>query len=163
MNTQNNKTSLVQFIPLLTILALVCGATFAKSYYTGSYAHLMTDFMGFFFLIFGAFKLINLKGFVSAYRMYDLIASRSDLYATIYPFIELGLGLAYLMRWNLVVINSITALVMAISSLGVLNALFKKEKILCACLGAVFKIPMTYVTAAEDLLMLAMALYMLFV
>jgi hypothetical protein len=31
----------------------------------------------------------------------------------------------------------------------------------CACLGTVFKLPMTYVTVVEDLLMVAMAAVML--
>jgi hypothetical protein len=50
---------------------------------------------------------------------------------------------------------------MLISALGVANELRKKQTIMCACLGTVFKIPMTYVTLFEDLLMASMALYML--
>ena len=50
---------------------------------------------------------------------------------------------------------------MAISSIGVAIELSKKKEIMCACLGVVFKLPMTYVTLLEDLLMAAMALIML--
>jgi hypothetical protein len=36
-----------------------------------------------------------------------------------------------------------------------------KQKIQCACLGAVFNLPMSTVTIIEDLLMVAMAAYMI--
>jgi hypothetical protein len=48
-------------------------------------------------------------------------------------------------------------LVMSISIIGVLQTVFNKEKIKCACLGAVFNIPMSTVTIIEDLLMILMS------
>ena len=119
--------------------------------------------MGFFFLVFGFFKVINLKSFVQAYAMYDLIAQKNTSYGFIYPFIELILGVCYLMRWFLLATNSATVIIMLISAVGVFNELRKGKTIVCACLGTVFKIPMTYVTLAEDLLMAIMAFLMLFV
>ena len=50
---------------------------------------------------------------------------------------------------------------MAIGSAGVALKLLQGQELMCACLGAVFKIPMTYVTLAEDLIMGLMALLML--
>ena len=50
---------------------------------------------------------------------------------------------------------------MIVSSIGVTKELAQGRKITCACLGAVFKIPMTYVTLLEDVLMAVMALIML--
>jgi hypothetical protein len=93
--------------------------------------------------------------------MYDIIAKRSKLYAYAYPLIEVGLGLAYFFRWNLNLINPITLLIMIISAIGVAKELLAGRIITCACLGVVFKIPMTWVTLIEDLLMATMALYML--
>lgn len=119
--------------------------------------------MGLFFIVFGSFKIMNLRGFVEAYSMYDLLAQRSTLYAYLYPFIELSLGIAYLMRWHLTAINGITLVLMLISAAGVARELAQGRAIMCACLGVVFKIPMTYVTLAEDLLMAVMAMIMLLV
>jgi hypothetical protein len=51
---------------------------------------------------------------------------------------------------------------MSINSIGVYIALQKKETLMCACLGSLFKLPMTYVTLAEDLIMGLMALIMIF-
>ncbi|MBI4369580.1 MAG: hypothetical protein HY547_05055 [Elusimicrobia bacterium] len=50
---------------------------------------------------------------------------------------------------------------MVISSVGVIQKLREKEEIPYACLGMVFKVPMTWVTFAEDLLMAAEALLMI--
>jgi hypothetical protein len=46
---------------------------------------------------------------------------------------------------------------MGISSIGVIKSVLNKRKIQCACLGAVFNLPMSTVTIIEDLLMVAMA------
>ncbi len=150
------------FVPLIAIIAIVIGLTALKQWYYGWYPFsAMSDFMGFFFLIFGGFKVINWKGFAEAYSTYDIIAKRSMAYAYFYPLIELSLGIAYLTRWQPMATNIITFIVMTISSIGVANELRKKKTIVCACLGAVFKIPMTWVTLTEDLLMAVMAAIML--
>lgn len=152
------------FVPLLSIIGLVLLFTGVMQYRYGfSWESGMLDFMGAFFLIFGLFKIINLKEFAQAYRMYDLPSRYIPGYAWVYPFGELALGVCYLMRYQLFAANIITVLLMFIGSVGVLKALQKKETLVCACLGALFKIPMTYVTLAEDVVMGLMALMMLLI
>jgi hypothetical protein len=114
--------------------------------------------MGGFFLVFSSFKLLNLKGFVESYVAYDILAKRYRVYARLYPFIELALGIGYLSNVASRTVNSLTFVLMAFSSLGVYQALREKKKLQCACLGTFFKLPMTYVTLFEDGLMAAMAL-----
>lgn len=121
----------------------------------------MMNFMAGFFLVFSFFKLINIKAFASSYAMYDLLAQRFPSYGLIYPFIELALGLAYVLHWQPTITNTITLLVMAFSSLGVIRAVFNKQKIRCACLGSVFNLPMSTITIIEDLTMAGMAAWML--
>jgi copper chaperone CopZ len=149
--------------PLLLIVAFIAGVTLIiHSTLPGRSGHeWMNDFMAGFFLVFSFFKLLNLPAFARAYRGYDLIAAKSNAYAYAYPFIELALGIAYLTRWNPVATNWITLGVMLVSAAGVLNALRKRQLIECACLGTVFKLPMSKVTLIEDLSMAAMAAAML--
>jgi len=155
--------TLRDFLPLIVIFSTVLGLTILTQYIRGfSWFNAMSDFMGFFFIIFGSFKLVNLTGFVKAYKMYDIIAQHSTAYAYAYPFIELALGVAYLARLFPFTTNVITLIIMTISSIGVAIELAKGKTIICACLGALFTIPMTYVTLAEDILMAGMALLMLF-
>ena len=117
----------------------------------------MQHFMAGFFLVFSFFKLLNLKGFAESYAMYDVIAKRWTGWGYVYAFIELGLGLAYLADIFPLTVNAITFVVMSISLLGVLQSVLNKRKIQCACLGAVFDLPMSTVTIIEDALMIAMS------
>jgi len=121
----------------------------------------MPNFMAGFFIVFSFFKLLDLTGFASSYAMYDLLAKKVFGYGYVYPFIELGLGLGYLLKWQPTFINFVTLIVMGFSTIGVLLAVMKKQKIKCACLGTGFNLPMSTVTIIEDLLMVAMAIMML--
>ncbi|MEI9956322.1 MAG: hypothetical protein WDM90_08485 [Ferruginibacter sp.] len=57
--------------------------------------------------------------------------------------------------------NYVTLIVMSVSIIGVLQSVFNKRKIKCACLGAVFNLPMSTVTIIEDALMIAMSIAMI--
>ena len=117
----------------------------------------MQYFMAGFFLVFSFFKFLNLKGFAESYAMYDVVAKRVSAWGYIYAFIELGLGIAYLINFKPILTNIVTFVVMSISIIGVLQSVFNKRKIQCACLGAVFNLPMSTVTIFEDALMIAMS------
>ena len=117
----------------------------------------MSQFMAGFFLVFSAFKFLDLRGFAAGYATYDLLARRWYPYGFIYPFIELSLGVLYLTNWFPVQTQLFTIFIMGFSSIGVINSLLKKQKILCACLGTILKVPLSTITLAEDLTMVIMA------
>jgi hypothetical protein len=81
--------------------------------------------------------------------------------AIFYAFIELGLGIAFIADYNPLLTNRITLMVMSISIIGVLESVLNKRKIQCACLGAVFNLPMSTLTIIEDFLMISMSAIML--
>lgn len=149
----------VSYRPLLILLGylllVIAAASMALGRWDAAFA--MRFFMGGFFIAFSFFKMLDLRGFADAYRGYDIIAKSVPAYGFIYPFIELALGLAYLASFQLQLVNVITAVVMAVSLVGVLQAVFSKTTIRCACLGTVFNLPMSTVTVVEDGTMLAMA------
>jgi hypothetical protein len=154
--------SIKNFVPLISIFIVICAFTLIKQLVYGfDIRAAMYDYMGATFLIFGSFKIINIRAFADAYSTYDSIAKHIKLYAYIYPWIEIMLGIAYVMRYQLMLVNSITLVLMSISSIGVIQALFKKQTIACACLGMVFTLPMTYVTLLENISMGLMALWMI--
>lgn len=149
--------------PLFLIVAYILGVVLLVAAVTGgwSIAPMMRHFMAGFFLVFSFFKLLDLQGFADTYRGYDLFARRSKAYAWAYPFIELGLGVAYLMDLYPVATNLVTLIVMGVGAVGVLRVLLDKRSIRCACLGTALNLPMTKVTLIEDLTMAAMASVML--
>lgn len=151
------------YFPLLLILFYLCAATSVFELAEGGWdsQRAMRHFMAGFFLVFSFFKLLDLQAFADAYAGYDLLAARWRVYGLAYPMIELGLGLAYLSGIQPRLTNWITVIVMGIGTLGVVKTLVGGRKIRCACLGAVFNLPMSSVTLIEDLLMVGMAVAML--
>lgn len=121
----------------------------------------MRIFMAGFFLSFSFFKLLDLPEFADSYSTYDIIARKWRGWGFAYAGIELALGVAYTLDLAPVLVNSVTLLVMGISIIGVLQSILNKRKIRCACLGAVFNLPMSTVTIIEDALMIAMSGMML--
>jgi copper chaperone CopZ len=157
------KNWLTTYKPLLLVFSYILFVTFAIEFANKEFVlhRWMPNFMAGFFIVFSFFKLLDLNGFASSYATYDLLAKRSRGYALIYPFIELGLGASYLLSWHPTLTSTITVCVMTFSSIGVILAVMNKQKIRCACLGTGFNLPMSTVTIIEDLLMVAMAIWML--
>jgi len=165
-NTLQNEESrswLATYQPLLLVFAYILLVTLAIEEQHGAFElhRFMPHFMAGFFLVFSFFKLLDLRGFASSYAMYDILAKKWATYGLIYPFIELALGTLYLLDYRPMLVNAMTLFVMVFSSIGVIIAVKNKQKIRCACLGAVFNLPMSTVTIIEDLLMAAMAALML--
>ncbi len=159
------KYSLLDFYPLVLIFAGIIFFTSIRQYLNGTFnlSLAMTDFMAGFFIIFALFKLIDIKGFADAYSTYDIVAGKWKVFAYIYPFFELILGIFYLLRIELLYVNIFTIILMGISSIGVIQSILQKRKIRCACLGTRINLPMTTITAIEDLLMVGMAIAMFFI
>ncbi len=149
--------------PLFLIVGYILGAVLLIAYATDGWRvePIMRHFMAGFFLVFSFFKLLDLRGFVSAFRMYDIPARAFEPWAWAYPFVELALGVAYLMNFAPVVTNIVTLVIMLVGAAGVLRSLLRKQQIRCACLGTALNLPMTKVTLVEDLTMAAMAAAML--
>ncbi len=161
VDTKKNWIS--TYYPILLIAIYIAGVSFFANSNLSSIAlhQWMNDFMAGFFLVFSAFKMLDLKGFADAYASYDLLARRIHSYGFIYPFLELALGLLYIKQLFPTFTYTATIVLMGFSSLGVLNALMKKQKIRCACLGTILNVPMSSITLIEDLLMVIMAVAML--
>lgn len=151
------------YFPLILILFYLLGAVAlsetALAPFDGTRA--MRHFMAGFFLVFSFFKLLDVRSFAMSYSSYDVVARRWPGYGFVYPFLELGLGAAYLANFWPMAANIATLVVMGVSTVGVVQALLARRKIQCACLGTVFNLPMSSVTLIEDLLMIAMAAAML--
>ena len=150
--------------PLLVVFAYITGIAFLATDYNEGFdgMQFMRFFMAGFFIAFSFFKMLDLTGFADSYSSYDLLAKQWRGYGFIYPFIELALGVAYLIDFHPFTTNVATIIVMGFSTIGVLKSVLNKQKIQCACLGAVFNLPMSTVTIVEDLLMVMMAAAMLF-
>lgn len=159
INEENPRSWFETYKPILLIFGYITVITLLVEANRGFNAmHWMNNFMGAFFLTFSFFKMLDLKGFAESYFSYDIIAKRWLGYGYVYAFIELALGIAYITSFNPILTNAVTFIIMSISVIGVLQSVLNKQKIKCACLGAVFNLPMSTVTIIEDFLMIVMSL-----
>jgi len=156
---QNNKIK--QLIPLGIIFLYITLGSNLMHLNHWTLEAFMFDFMGLFFIVFSFFKMLDLKGFPSAFRMYDPVAKRVPLYGWIYPFIETTLGLMFLIRFEVKIALIFTIIILGITTFGVTKTLLDKKSIKCACLGTVLNLPMTEATFIENFIMITMAVYML--
>lgn len=156
------STTGAQGYPALAILvAYILGASLFADLPRPGLASVMSNFMGGFFLAFSFFKFLDIRGFASGFARYDILAERWKPWGYLYPFVELVLGVAYITRFEPVLIHSVTVVVMSVGAVGVIRSMRRKDQIKCACLGTVIDLPLGTVTLIEDLGMAVMAAAML--
>lgn len=161
VNTVEEKSELRQLMPLFLIIGYITVASILLNRNPWNTNSFMLDFMGLFYIVFSFFKLLDLKGFPESFRMYDPLAKAVPAYGWVYPFIEVALGLMFLMRFQTSTALIITLVVLGITTIGVTKTLLDKKSIQCACLGTALKLPMTKATFIENAIMIIMAVIML--
>lgn len=154
--------ALADYWPLFALIAVTALAGLAVNYsVNGGWMQWMHYFMGFFLCCFALLKIFHISAFADGFQMYDLLAKKSRQYAYIYPFIELALGLGFLSfiapKW----IYTATIIVMVIGAIGVVHALRNGLDINCPCMGSILKVPLSTVTLTEDIGMVVMSAFML--
>lgn len=158
--TKESGSVWITYKPLLLVAAFIAGVTALIEVKDGAFDPMraMNHAMAGFFIFFSFFKFLNLSAFADAFSTYDVIAKRSRGYALAYPFVELALGVLFVLEAFPVFANLATVLILGVGNFGVWLVLKRKGTIQCACLGTIFKLPMTKITLFENSLMIAMAL-----
>ena len=151
-----------QLKPLFIILGYIFITSILLNYKDWNSTNAMLDFMGLFYIIFSFFKILDIKGFSMSFRMYDPIAKQAPIYSYIYPFIEVLLGMMFLIRFEINIALILTIIVLGITTIGVTQVLVSKRSIKCACLGTTLNLPMTEATFIENALMMIMAFSLIF-
>ena len=164
-NVQDNEiikiSKIKQLKPLFIIFGYISITSILLNFKDWNLTNAMIDFMGLFYIIFSFFKILDIKGFSTSFRMYDPLAKKITIYGYIYPFIEILLGLMFLNRVEVNIALLITILILGITSAGVTQTLLNKRSINCACLGTTLKLPMTEATFIENAIMIVMAIVLL--
>jgi len=119
-------------------------------------------FVAFSMCVLGIQKLQDLKGYATGFIQYDLLAQRYVPYAYVYAFIEVGGGIlmiAGLFTW---VIAPIVLLASSIGTVSVFKAVYiEKRSLKCACVGGDSGVPLGFISLTENLMMMAMAIWMM--
>lgn len=118
-------------------------------------------FIAFSMVVLALLKLQNVETFSNMFLNYDLLARRWVPYSYFYPFAE---GLAGLLMIGSLLNWLSIPLALFIGSVGAISV-FKavyidKRELKCACVGGSSNVPLGFVSLTENLMMIAMALWM---
>ncbi len=151
--------SILAYWPIATIYAIAA----LISLYTVQW-HLYPDYMahlmGWVLVFFGLIKLSDVVGFAEGFIKYDPLAKQSIVYAQVYPFLEITLGILFILQLLIFPATLVTLFIYSVSLYGALQSLLKKESLHCVCLGTYFKLPLSTITIIEAIFMIGMCLWM---
>ncbi|QNN68621.1 glutaredoxin [Sphingomonas lutea] len=154
-------TSYRPVIALFTMTALMAMA--ASYAVTGSAFTLRAAewFIGMSMVVLALLKLQNVETFATMFLNYDLLAKRWVPYSYIYPFAEGVAGVlmvAGALTWLSV---PIALFIGTIGAVSVFKAVYvDKRELKCACVGGGGNVPLGFISLTENLMMIAMALWM---
>jgi len=119
-------------------------------------------FVGLSMCVLALLKLQDVETFSSMFLNYDLLAKRWVPYATLYPVLE-GLAGVLMVAGALTWVSAPLALLIGgIGAVSVFKAVYiEKRTLRCACVGGGSSVPLGFVSLTENLMMVAMALWML--
>ncbi|WP_253913145.1 glutaredoxin [Pseudoruegeria sp. HB172150] len=107
-------------------------------------------------------KLKDVESFSTMFLNYDLLARRWVRYGYIYPFAEAFAGILMLAGGVAVWLAAPVAVVIGtIGAVSVFKAVYiDKRELKCACVGGDSNVPLGFVSLTENLMMLAMGVWM---
>ena len=119
-------------------------------------------FIGFSMVILAMLKLQDVESFSTMFLNYDLLARRWVRYGYIYPVAEGAAGvlmIAGVLTW---LSAPIALFIGTIGAVSVFKAVYiDKRELKCACVGGASSVPLGFVSLTENLMMIAMAVWML--
>jgi glutaredoxin len=107
-------------------------------------------------------KLRDVEGFSNMFLGYDLLAQRWVPYAYIYPFGEALAGILMIAGALLWIATPVALVIGTIGAVSVFKAVYvDRRELKCACVGGDSNVPLGFISLTENLMMIAMAVWML--
>ena len=155
----------VTYRPVVALFAITALMALAASH--AAYGSIFTIraaewFIAFSMAALAMLKLQNVESFSTMFLNYDLLAKRWVPYSYIYPFAEAGAGILMIagaLNWISIPVALFIGTVGAVS---VFKAVYvDRRELKCACVGGDSNVPLGFVSLTENLMMIAMAIWML--
>lgn len=106
-------------------------------------------------------KLQDVESFSTMFLNYDLLARRVVPYSYVYPFGELLAGVLMVAGAMLWLAIPVALFIGTVGAVSVLKAVYiDKRELKCACVGGGSNVPLGFVSLTENLMMIAMGLWM---
>ena len=157
------STSYKPVIAVFAMTALMALAASFAAFGTPFTLRAIEWFIAFSMCALAMLKLQDVEKFSTMFLNYDLLARRWVPYGYVYPFAEAVAGVLMITH-RLVWLSAPIALVIGgIGAVSVVKAVYiDKRTLKCACVGGSTNVPLGFVSLTENVMMVAMALWMLF-
>ncbi|MET1110478.1 MAG: MauE/DoxX family redox-associated membrane protein [Allosphingosinicella sp.] len=154
----------VSYTPVVALFAMTALMAMAASFAaTGSPFTLRAAswFVAFSMIVLALLKLQNVERFATMFLNYDLLARRWVPYSYVYPFAE-GLAGVLMAAGALTWLSAPVALFIGgVGAVSVFKAVYvDRRELKCACVGGSSNVPLGFVSLTENLMMIAMAVWM---
>jgi hypothetical protein len=155
----------MRYGPVAALFGMAAAMAVAASYAaTGSPFTLRAAewFVAFSMCLLALMKLRDVGSFATMFLGYDLLAQRWVPYATLYPFAEGLAGLLMVAGVLMWVSVPIALFIGSIGAVSVFKAVYvDRRELRCACVGGDSDVPLGFISLTENLMMIAMAVWML--
>ena len=119
-------------------------------------------FIGFSMVVLAMLKLQDVEKFSTMFLNYDLLAKRWVRYGYIYPFAEAVAGVLMIAGALTWFSAPLALFIGGIGAASVIKAVYiDKRELKCACVGGSSNVPLGFLSLTENLMMIAMAVWML--
>lgn len=109
----------------------------------------------------GLQKLKDVESFSTMFLNYDLLAQRQVRYGYVYPYAETLAGILMLAGALVWLAAPVALFIGTVGAVSVFKAVYiDKRELKCACVGGDSKVPLGFVSLTENLIMIAMGLWM---
>lgn len=157
-----NQTSYKPVIALFAITALMALAASFAAFGSAFTIVAVEWFIAFSMCALALQKLRDIEGFADEFLSYDLLAQRYLPYAKIYPYAEGGAGILMISGALNFVSIPVALLIGSIGAISVFKAVYiDKRDLRCACVGGNSNVPLGFVSLLENVMMVAMAIWMI--
>lgn len=152
------------YVPVITLFAMTGLAALALS--TSIFGTPVTTraaewFIGLSMVVLALLKLQDVEKFSAMFLNYDLLSRRWVPYANLYPFLEGAAGVLMLSDTLLWLSVPLALFIGAEGAISVFKAVYvDKRELKCACVGGSSNVPLGFVSLTENLMMVAMAVWM---
>jgi glutaredoxin len=155
------ETSYVPVIALFAMTALAALALSTSQFGTPFTVRAAEWFIGLSMVVLALLKLQDVEKFSAMFLNYDLLSRHWIPYASLYPFLEATAGILMLsdrLAWLSVPVALFIGVEGAVS---VFKAVYlDRRELKCACVGGSSNVPLGFVSLTENLMMIAMAIWM---
>jgi glutaredoxin len=119
-------------------------------------------FIAFSMSLLAMLKLRDVETFSTMFLNYDLLARRWVPYGYVYPFAELAAGVLMASGALTWLSAPLGLFIGGVGAVSVFKAVYvDKRELKCACVGGDSNVPLGFVSLTENLMMIAMAIWML--